>query len=373
MSDSTAQKVSASVQGEAGEPLPHRSSSPPRPADLQGGGAQDDHEEHEGDRRGVAQVPEAEPLLVHQEGDAQGAVERLPLAGEHEGLGEELEVADAGHHRHEQEGGSEHRQRHVDELTPPAGALQAGGLVEGLGDALEPGRQDDHVDAEVLPDRQQDDRRHRPAGIPQPVDGSDPDPAEGMVQQPEAGVVEVAPDGGDRHQGGHRRREEGGAEDAGETGELRADHQRRRQRDQDGQRPPHQHEVEGVAHRLPEQVVAQQVEVVGGADEAEVPPVGDGVEVEIGEAEQQSRGDGEEEEQEDDRQPRPDEQPGRPDLAAQRAPARLSGHARLPPPPPALRDVWRGCGPPARPGRRGRRRRSRGRGWQAPGSARPGR
>src|SRR5205085_2314500 len=99
---------------------------------------------------------------------------------------------------------------------------------------------------------------------------------------------------------------------------------------------------ESIAHRLPEERIAQQVKVVFEADEAEVVPVGDGVEVEVGEAQEQRGGDGQEEEQEDDGEPGAHEQPGGADLARR---FYFTGHSRASPPAPC--GASPGCGPPA--------------------------
>src|SRR5207247_1581663 len=80
-------------------------------------------------------------------------------------------------------------------VPPPSPrAVDPGGLVDALRDVLEPGDEDDHVEAEVLAHREQDDGGHGPGGIAEPVDRTEPDQREPPVQEAEAGVVEVAPD-----------------------------------------------------------------------------------------------------------------------------------------------------------------------------------
>ena len=79
---------------------------------------------------------------------------------------------------------------------------------------LQPGEQDDHVVAEILPHREQDDRRHRRVGIAEPVDRIEADRAEAVVDHAVAGVEQIAPDDRDGDERRHDRREQRGAEES---------------------------------------------------------------------------------------------------------------------------------------------------------------
>ncbi len=113
----------------------------------------------------------------------------------------------AGHRQdaHQQQGRTQHRQRDAAELLPQARAVEARRLVQVGGNALQRGQKDDHVVAEVLPHREQDDRRQRPMRIPQPVDRLNAEVSERVVEQSVACVQQVAPH--DRH--GYERRHHG--------------------------------------------------------------------------------------------------------------------------------------------------------------------
>ena len=76
--------------------------------------------------------------------------------------------------------------------------------------------------------------------------------------------------------------------------------ERGREGDAERQRPPDEHEVDGVAKRDPEERVAREGGVVGERHEAQVRGVGQGVDVEVGEGEEKRSGDRNEEEQADD-------------------------------------------------------------------------
>ncbi len=111
--------------------------------------------------------------------------------------------------------GDEQRQGDLAEQRPGAGAVDARRLVERLGNALEAGDEDERRVAEVLPDGEQDDRRHRPARVAQPVDRRRcRRSARAAVDEAEARVVEVAADDRHRDERRHVRREEDRAEEA---------------------------------------------------------------------------------------------------------------------------------------------------------------
>ena len=105
-------------------------------------------------------------------------------------FGEELQVSDRGDDPDEEERRPEHRKRHVPELPPRPRAVDARRLVELLRDVLQPGHEDDHVVAEVLPHRERDDGWHRPSRVAEPIDRRQSDAGQNAVQHPEARVVE---------------------------------------------------------------------------------------------------------------------------------------------------------------------------------------
>src|SRR5437773_328803 len=203
-------------------------------------------------------------------------------------------------------------------LQPLARAVDPGGLVEALRDVLEPGDEDDHVDAEVLQHREQDDGGHGPGGIAERVDRTEPDQREPPVQEAEAGVVEVAPDDRNRDQRGHHGQEEDRPEEAAEARQPGVHEERRAERDGDGERAADEDEVERVAERDPEARVAQEGCVVVPADHPQVARVADGVDVEVREAQEQRGDDRREEEDADQAERRRHEPDGGTDPPAPR-------------------------------------------------------
>ena len=282
---------------------------PPPQLQLQHGPGQNQHEQHEGRRRGIAHVPPAEALLVHQQHHAEGAVGRATL-GHHIRLGEHLKIANHGHERHEQEGRPQQRQGEVTELSPGAGPIDARRFIELGRDILQAGDEDDHVEAEVLPHRHENDRWHRPVRVAQPVNRLDPEQAQTVVQQPIARVVEVAPHHRHRHQRRDHRQEERGAKEAGEAGQAGVHQQRRAERNRHRQRPTHDHEIKSVAERGPEQRALQQLQIVVETDEAQPVQIAQRVDIEIGEAQQQRRQHRQEEKHRDQQQRRGEKNPG---------------------------------------------------------------
>ena len=128
-----------------------------------------------------------------------------PPSRHHIRLGEQLEIAGHRQNADEQQYRREARQRHVAELLPARRAVDACRFVQVFGNALQRREQDDHVVTEVLPDGDDDDRRHGPVRIAQPVDRTDADKPQRVIQKPVARVEDVAPDDGD----GDQRRDDG--------------------------------------------------------------------------------------------------------------------------------------------------------------------
>ena len=86
---------------------------------------------------------------------------------------------------HEEQRRAQQRQGDVAEPLPGAGAVDRGSLVQRPRHGLQPGEEDDHAGAEVAPRRHQDQRRHRPVRVAEPVRAGDADPAQHGVDQAE--------------------------------------------------------------------------------------------------------------------------------------------------------------------------------------------
>src|SRR5262249_3995057 len=106
---------------------------------------------------------------------------------------------------------------------------------------------------------------------------------------------------------GRDRKEQHSAEYTLPSRGARIDEQRRRERDEDRERPADQREVRRVAQCLPEQRIGQKVTVVVERDEAQVVEVRDRVDVEVGKAQSDGRHDRDDEEREYHRESRSDE------------------------------------------------------------------
>ncbi|MNL84709.1 hypothetical protein D3C87_2127660 [compost metagenome] len=67
-------------------------------------------------------------------------------------------------------------------MAHPSRSVERRRLVELTRDRLQRRQEDHHVEAEALPDTHNDDRRHSRIGIVEPIDRSDAEPAEDVVQ-----------------------------------------------------------------------------------------------------------------------------------------------------------------------------------------------
>ena len=113
------------------------------------------------------------------------------------------------------------------------GAVDGRGFLELVGDALQAGQQQDHVEAEVLPRDDEEHRQHDGVRVGQPrlVEGAQADRVEQAVSQP-ARLQEQAPD----DTGDDLRDDIRGEEDESQDGpapEPAAEHQRQPERERD--------------------------------------------------------------------------------------------------------------------------------------------
>ena len=138
-------------------------------------------------------------------------------------------------------------------------AVDARGFVQLLGDRLQGGDKDDHRVAEVLPDRQQDDRRHRPMRVAEKINRGNVKELEAAVEQAEFRMVEVLPHNSDCDDGRHNRREVDRAEQRLPSRRLRIHEPRHRQRNDHGQRTAHRGEVQRIAEGFPEKRIAEEL------------------------------------------------------------------------------------------------------------------
>ena len=137
-------------------------------------------------------------------------------------------------------------------------AVDAGGLVEMLRDALQPRQQDDHVEAQHLPEVGGDDAGQRPVEALQELDRlvDDAARAQHVVEEAAALVIEPAPDDADRHRHQRIGQKDDGAIDGGAP-EVAVDQQGDRKGQRDGDRRAAD-EDQRVGERIPEHVVVEQ-------------------------------------------------------------------------------------------------------------------
>src|SRR5690606_21551082 len=227
----------------------------------------DDHQEHEHHHRdggGVAELQALEGAREQVVHDDLGGAER-PGAGHDVDGREDLERVDHLQHEDQVGGGRQQRPGDVAEHRPAGGAVDLGRLVVLVRDVEQAGQVDDHVVAGALPDDQQDDGRHRPLLVGEPVDGGAAEQLDDLVEEADARVVQPLPHHRHRHHRGDDRQEEGGAEDAHAA---HAGGQRHGEQQRQGHLERHAggHEVEGVPDGVPEAPVVPQPHVVVEAD-----------------------------------------------------------------------------------------------------------
>ena len=238
-----------------------------------------DEQQDHGDGRGVPGVVELECLLPQVEDHRHAGVEDAAgPVGQDVDLVEDLERGQAGDDEHEDDLRPEPGQRHVAVLLPVVAAVDAGGVVQLLGDVLEAGQEDDGVVADARPDRQHHRQRQDQGGRRQPLDRllDEPDRLEDAVDEP--GPLEhPAPRQADGDGAGDRGDEVQGAEDA-HTAQASVDDDGQPDRQEDEDRR-HQQVDDRVGEREPERLVAEQLLVVLEPDQDRR-----GDDVEVGEA-----------------------------------------------------------------------------------------
>ena len=113
---------------------------------LQHGDDHDDDQQEHNDRGTYALIIIYEGLLVEQVYQRLGLIEsRVVLIHDHEDQVEHLQAADHPGDRHEEDRGGQQRDRDMEELVDPIGAVDAGCLIVILGDILQAGKEKDHV------------------------------------------------------------------------------------------------------------------------------------------------------------------------------------------------------------------------------------
>ena len=165
-----------------------------------------DDEEHPGERRAVRHLLEREEGLVEVQVVEQGLAARLAGAVEEDERHEEvLENRDHRQDQRVEDDRRHHRDRHVAELGPPAGAIDLGRVVQLGRDPAQAGEIDDDARPDA-PDADDHEGRVDPPDVEQPAGRVlDADEPEELVDP--AGIAEhVLPDQDachERHDVGH--------------------------------------------------------------------------------------------------------------------------------------------------------------------------
>src|SRR5690349_18597671 len=174
---------------------------------------QHDHEQDNADGGGVADIDQLYTLVEYIGDHGFSAVQWPTSGGQHVHGVEDLERTDDGDHQHEQGRGAQHRQGNAPEDLPGGGPVHAGGFVEVLRYPLQACEEDHHVEAEVLPDTDQDHNGHGPVGVTQPACNGHSDGMEPVSQEADVGVEQEAPYHRDDGEGTDHRQKEGGTQE----------------------------------------------------------------------------------------------------------------------------------------------------------------
>ena len=177
------------------------------------------------------------------------------------------EQGDADHDRRQLRDGD------VAEFLPRVGAVDARGLVEIAGNALQPGEQAHHVERVSRPDVDEGHRMERGLRRREPLDLEVDDVERHQDAVDDALRIEQQPpDDRDDHRREQPRQDVEDAQDAPDrrVDALAVEHQREGQTDQQVEDDAHHGEVEGVAERLPEHRIAEGLLVVVQPDEGGV-------------------------------------------------------------------------------------------------------
>jgi hypothetical protein len=168
------------------------------------------------------------------------------------------------------DGGLELRHGDEEELPELAGAVEGGGLVVVGRDRLHAGQEVHHVDAGPAPEGDHEEGDEAGQVTLQPLDRAIAEELDDLVDHGRVGLGEHQPEDDARdHHGRQRRDEHGGLEEALDlvAADLGVDQGGQDHGDRDEQDEGADHVAHGVAQRLPEDPVAEQLLVVLGADE----------------------------------------------------------------------------------------------------------
>ena len=150
-------------EGVRARPVAH-CARPAREGDLHHRQDEDEEREDERQRRAVAELQVGEGVEVDEEDRGGGHVARL--AGGHDvELVEGEERADGADQGDEEDGAGGQRQGDVAGARPVAGAVDLGGVLHLVGDGVDRGDEEEHAEAEHLPDDRDDDRPERGVGV----------------------------------------------------------------------------------------------------------------------------------------------------------------------------------------------------------------
>ena len=180
---------------------------------------------------------------------------------DHEGLREQLEGCDRPDDQVEQDRGADHRDRHVAQLHPRPGAVDLCRLVQGPRHALERAQVDDH-DVAGGPDHQQDQPVLGPARIEEPAGPLDAEERQHLVEEAGRRVEQEHEQERPSDHGDHDGQVEDRAEDPQPADPAVVEQEGDPEGHEDRQRDPDDRQVQGVAQRLPEHGVLEQVGVV---------------------------------------------------------------------------------------------------------------
>ena len=193
------------------------------------------------------------------------------------------------------------------QLSPPSGSVDASGVVELGGYALEASLVDDDP-APDAPNPDDHQARIDPARVIEPVRSLDPDQAEQPIEPACVRVEHLCPDQHPGHEGDHVGQEEEDAEQAGRAQRSAVKEKRDREGQDHGNRERDGRELERDQKRIPDLRVAQQRGVVIEPHEAQRLFL---VELDVQEGEDQRRDDGDEREGQEADDPRRQEEQAR--------------------------------------------------------------
>ncbi len=237
----------------------------PQHLELQDRQDRDGEEQHDRDRGPVAAVIALESLFVDVLHHDIGRVERAALRHQVD-LVEDLELQDQLDGQDQRRHRPDQRPGDVAEPREAVGAVEGRGVVDVLRDALQAGDEQQDVEPVGPPDRDEGDRRHGPERVGPHRHGMAEQQPDRVLGNAELRVQHPLPDQEHHRHGQDVGQEEGGEDEALQPAAQARDHHGDAEPEQRRRHHRQQHEIAGVQHRLPEQVVAHQAEVIGPAD-----------------------------------------------------------------------------------------------------------